>query len=436
MTHIQEVYRVDSAFNWGARVRRAGGPGWDPVTRDAVLPRPARQHRDAGRDKMQNALDSAALAAARIWQTEGDLKLAEAKARDFYDRMKPLTITSNITSFNPDVVNNKISIEVEGMVHTPFLSLVRSGGYTLSTRAEALLAVGGNSEINLEISMMLDVTGSMAGSKIEDLKAAAKDLIDIVVWTDQSEYTSKVAIAPFAPRVNVGSYAPTVTGLPATKTFSGSLRKLITCVTDRVGTHEFTDAAPGSGAYLSAHKGDTGSTASSNSSNFSSSGSCSDPGEQILPLTSDKTALKARIDTFSASGATAGALGTAWAWYLISPNWSAVWPSASRPVAYNTSGYMKIAILMTDGEYNTRLGASASSSTVSSKAKTLCTNMKAQGVTVYTIGFDLGGNSTAINVLQNCASSPDKFYNASDGIELRQAFRDIALRLAQLRLSQ
>ena len=62
--------------------------------------------------------------------------------------------------------------------------------------------------------------------------------------------------------------------------------------------------------------------------------------------------------------------------------------------------------------------------------------MKEQGITVYTIGFDLGGNSTAINVLQNCASSPDKFYNASDGIELRQAFRDIALRLAQLRLSQ
>jgi Flp pilus assembly protein TadG len=388
------------------------------------------------RDKMQNALDSAALAAARIWQTEGDLKLAEQKARDFYDRMKPLTITSSITSFNPDVVNNKISIEVEGMVHTPFLSLVRSGGYTISTRSEALLAVGGNSEINLEISMMLDVTGSMSGSKIEDLKAAAKDLVDIVVWEDQSEYTSKVAIAPFAPRVNVGSYAAAVTGLPATKTFSGKSRKLITCVTERLGTHEYTDTAPGSGAYLSAYKGDSGSTASNNSANYSSSGSCTDPGEQIMPLTKDKAALKARIDSFTASGATAGAVGTAWAWYLISPNWASLWPTDSRPVAYGTGGYMKIAILMTDGVYNTHLGASANSTTVSNKAKTLCTNMKAQGITVYTIGFDLGGNSTAINVLQNCASSPDKFYNASDGVELRQAFRDIALRLAQLRLSQ
>ncbi|HRD75642.1 MAG TPA: VWA domain-containing protein, partial [Hyphomicrobiaceae bacterium] len=84
---------------------------------------------------------------------------------------------------------------------------------------------------------------------------------------------------------------------------------------------------------------------------------------------------------------------------------------------------------MTDGEYNTRLGSSASSSTVSNKAKTLCTNMKAQGITVYTIGFELDGNATAINVLQNCASTPDKFYNASSGVELRQAFRDIALRL-------
>ncbi|HRD75643.1 MAG TPA: pilus assembly protein, partial [Hyphomicrobiaceae bacterium] len=290
----------------------------------------------AARDKMQNALDSAVLAAARVWQTEGDINLAEAKAREFYKRMKPTSIESDIVAFNPDVVNNKIKIEVEGMVHTPFLSLVRSAGYTISSSAEALLAVGGNSEINLEISMMLDVTGSMSGQKIEDLKAAAKDLVDIVVWDDQSEYTSKVAIAPFAPRVNVGSFASAFTGLPATKTFSGKSRKLITCVTDRVGTHEYTDVAPGAGAYVSAYKGDTGSSASSNSSNYSSSGSCSDPGEQIMPLTSNKTDLKARIDSFSASGATAGALGTAWAWYMISPNWAHFWPEANRPVAYGT----------------------------------------------------------------------------------------------------
>src|SRR5262249_47712992 len=73
---------------------------------------------------------------------------------------------------------------------------------------------GGNSDdgTNLEISMMLDVTGSMGGQPILDLKSAAKDLIDIVVWGDQSKYTSRVALAPFAPAVNVGKYFTAITG--------------------------------------------------------------------------------------------------------------------------------------------------------------------------------------------------------------------------------
>ena len=68
---------------------------------------------------------------------------------------------------------------------------------------------------NIEVSLMLDVTGSMCDpcTKINALKTAAKDLIDIVVWDDQSQYTSRVALAPFADAVNVGTtLAPLVRG--------------------------------------------------------------------------------------------------------------------------------------------------------------------------------------------------------------------------------
>jgi len=46
---------------------------------------------------------------------------------------------------------------------------------------------------NLEISLMLDVTGSMCSpcTKNRRGQSGAKDLIDIVIWDDQSEYTSK-----------------------------------------------------------------------------------------------------------------------------------------------------------------------------------------------------------------------------------------------------
>ena len=35
-------------------------------------------------------------------------------------------------------------------------------------------------------------------------------------------------------------------------------------------------------------------------------------------------------------------------------------------------------------------------------------SMKNAGITVYTVGFDLGGSTAAINMLRNCASDPSK----------------------------
>jgi hypothetical protein len=61
----------------------------------------------------------------------------------------------------------------ETIVNTPFLGMISTATVTVSTRGQALIAGGGNAGTNLEVSMMLDVTGSMGGSKITDLKAAA-----------------------------------------------------------------------------------------------------------------------------------------------------------------------------------------------------------------------------------------------------------------------
>lgn len=386
------------------------------------------------RQQLQSAVDASVLAAARVWQTENSLALAEAKALVSYNAIKPHGVESSMTSFAPDVARNAIVMEAQANVPAPFLSLALPGGFTINARAEALLAVGGNSETNLEISMMLDVTGSMQGQKLTDLKAAAKDLIDIVVWEDQSEYTSRVALAPFSDRVNAGPYASAVTGLPATRNISGKTRQLIKCVTDRWGVAQHRDDLPATtNTYVGPFKPSNGNSPIDLDDQYSSSGNCSRP--EIMPLTSNKTSLKNRIDSFVASGMTAGALGTEWAWFLISPNWSSIWPVASRPVAYNTENTQKIAILMTDGEYNYYKGKSWSASAVSAFAKNTCREMKDAGVTVYTIGFQLD-TTLGDGVMRYCASDSSKFYSAEDGVQLRQAFRDIALQIAKLRLSQ
>ncbi|MDP1639434.1 MAG: VWA domain-containing protein, partial [Hyphomicrobium sp.] len=294
-----------------------------------------------------------------------------------------------------------------------------------------------------------DVTGSMAGQKLQDLKDAATDLINIVVWQDQSKFTSKVALVPFSEDVRLPTTAALNTargtGWSRTKTTgSGGNKKtyyLSECVVERTGSYKYTDDAPASGRYVTAHyTTDPYTTGSGNNKK----GVCSVPSNAaVQPLTSDKTTLLSKISGLSASGATAGHLGTAWSWYTLSPNWNTLW-SSNQAAAYGATDLRKIAILMTDGEYNRQYdsnGISASESSApngssTTQARSLCTEMKKKGITVYAVGFGDGMTSTAKQTLSECATDPTKYYNAEDGEELKQAFRDIALKLSSLYLSK
>jgi hypothetical protein len=183
----------------------------------------------------------------------------------------------------------------------------------------------------------------------------------------------------------------------------------------------------------------------------------------VVDLTNDKTLLMSTIDSFQATGTTAGHLGTAWAWYTLSPNWGSVFPVSSLPKSYsvlsevNSKGkpvLEKIAVLMTVGEYNTQycntgildknsLGSSstkgkcnASGGNSATQARALCTAMKNEGITVYSVGFQLASGGTAEETLSQCATSEDHVYNAQSTEELKQSFRNIALKISALYLSK
>jgi Flp pilus assembly protein TadG len=446
----------------------------------------------SARNQTQAAVDSALLAAGRTAQTTyGDATKSVASAQAYYAQMKSNIVVDDSIAFQ--AINSATSFTAKGTayVQTPFLSIIGIDKLpVLATsegviQSETTIAQGGNSGSSVEIGLMLDTTGSMSGQKLTDLKAAAKDLVDIVVWDDQGTYTSRIAIAPFANTVNVGDYFQAVTNLSPTQvshtetyidryndTFewqypptcykaNGQLKNSCNgdsqyyvrtshtpvyadrtvidspahakCVVERSGTNEFTETVPAAGSWLKDY----------NSASGSSSTTCPEVS-QIVPLTSDKTKLKATITGLVANHSTAGALGTAWAWYLISPEWSTIFTGSSAPENYSKltelgpSGQprlQKIAILMTDGAYNTWQDNSMSVSTVSTKAKTLCTNMKAKGIKVYTVGFDLNGDTNAIDALSKCATDASHFYNAANGDDLKAAFRDIALKISALRIT-
>ncbi len=440
----------------------------------------------AVRNQTQVVLDNAALAGGRAAQLSSvnPALAASLTAKAYFDAQTiPHALSSRISdSATANATGTEFYWSVTSWVATPFMSAAQirkphtgdgpaqcsqSGWFCekVSVSTTAVLANGGNNtDTNVETSLMLDVTGSMDGTKIADLKAAAKDLIDIVVWDDQGTATSRVAIAPFAQAVNVGAtLAPIVRGTVTTgtnpttdqigsgyqyfkftkkggggtKTFKISTH----CVTERTGTQAYTDAAPDSAAsYVGRFYPDT-------------SGSCSlvngsDAEVNLLtPLSSDKTMLKRRIDKLTIAGSTAGQMGTAWAWYLLSPNWNSIFTGASKPSSYSDPKTRKIAVLMTDGDYNTEYwnGVEAKTSysadanynpnngASETQAPQLCAAMKAKGIEVFTVGFQVSAAAKAL--LVNCATDAGHYYDATSGDALKQAFRDIALKISTLRIS-
>ena len=457
----------------------------------------------------QGILDNAALAGAKAVQVESNNgnydTVAQAAAVAYWNAHKALIQNAisgtDTVTYTSNAGKTEFTWTMTQWVKTPFMSAgmllaskAAEGGappecatsgwqcQKLTIVSAATLQAGGqNNDMNIEVSMMLDVTGSMSGQKITDLKLAAKDLIDIVVWSDQSTVTSKVGLAPFADGFNVGTaLAPLVRGTvqsgtnPTTDDNSGnyeyfkfnkkgggtSTYKISNaCVTERTGTNAYTDVAPSSAPVGKSYAEADGSCSLVNSS---------DAEVNVLtPLSNNKTLLKSRIDKLTLAGSTAGQLGTAWAWYLLSPNFGYLYPAGSVPASYTSSTTRKIAVLMTDGEFNTqfwkgvkdtnsydaRAAGTATNGTGGPPPKTdtnaptlsaldsaeyqalqLCYAMKQKGIEVFTVGFQ--APTQAKNLLKNCSTDVGHFYDATTGDALRMAFRDIALKVSSMKLSK
>jgi len=210
-----------------------------------------------------------------------------------------------------------------------------------------------------------------------------------------------------------------------------------TCLVERpTGTEAYTDASPSS-AGLGIY--------------YTSDGSCTTTN-YVTPLTSNKTRLNTAIDNLSTGGATAGQLGAAWGWYMISPNFKDIWDdeTENKPANYDEDDLVKVVVLMTDGEFNEQSCMGISTDNLSSayetancdgqtpfeQAQTICTNMKAADVVVYAVGLQLGTSTDTINFLTNCASNPQYAHLASDTAELQVAFKKIAQSISRLRLSK
>lgn len=395
------------------------------------------------RTKLQNAVDAASLAATSQYLQDPTHNAGAATATaDLYFANMMQGWQGATATVAIDQASYTVSMDGQVPVRTPFLSLLGIGTISVSARSEAsgTDALGsGLNDNEVEMSLMLDVTGSMnqssgsGSSKLDSMKHSAKRMIDILV-PDSGSPHAKIALAPFARSVNVGDLVGAVTGLPLTIE-SGGTKYLRRCVTERTGVQTLTDAAPGSGTWIPVHRESGYRYVGS----LTAAETCSQ-SHRVIPLTSNKSVLKGHIDSFDGNGYTAGALGTAWAWYLLSPEWSGIFTGSSAPRPYGTNKLRKIAVLLTDGTYNTLSGTaysdgSSEAESISQQAVDLCSGMKARGIEIFTIGFRLD-NDLARNTMRDCATSADTAFLADNAEQLEAAFNDIAYRVVPLHLKK
>jgi hypothetical protein len=65
----------------------------------------------------------------------------------------------------------------------------------------------------------------------------------------------------------------------------------------------------------------------------------------------------------------------------------------------------------------------------------VCDNIKDAGIIIYTITFQVSSSSTR-NLMRDCASSPDNYFNSPSNSELESAFRAIGQELSNLRIGR
>jgi Flp pilus assembly protein TadG len=360
------------------------------------------------RTLLQGAADSAAVAgAASKDRTTAGLKQVVEDYLKANKAMDALQYVSNITQ-DMDMGQGTFTVKISGKIDTAFMHL--AGFPTMDVGAVSQANVGATA---LELAMVLDNTGSMAGAKIDSLKASANQLITILEGEKGDYSTLKIGVVPFAEYVNVGTGNLGAAWLDASAVTAANW---LGCVGSRNAPFD-ADAGTSGGLYPAL----TGQPCN----------------QSIQPLTEDIGVVRAKINAMTAQGNTYIPTGLLWGWNVIDSQ--EPFTEGMSPAALAAARGRKAIVLMTDGEntisptYPTHDGFVPSTS--NGKLADVCANVKGTNVEVFTVSFMV--NSQPIkDLLSGCASQPENYFDASNSAELYASFTEIGRSLASIRLTQ
>ena len=423
------------------------------------------------RDKLQDASDAAAFAAAKV-MIQGD---PVGDGRRLFDaNFEAGYVGASITGVSivgtPDDV---VRVDASAEFPTQFMRFVGQNSLTVHAHSGVL-----RTNRAAEIALVMDNTGSMrSGGKIDAMKASAHDLVSILYGTEQIREDLWFSVVPYSATVNVGN-ARTAWLNPGDRVFMNPASFGTTvwkgCVTARADGHDLDDATPASAPFTSFYWASDVDNVwpeidERNEAQNNGTGPNLGCGPAITPLTRERATVDAAIDEMQPwhRGGTLGNLGLVWGWRTISPSWTGLWGSgelASLPTTYDDPLIDKIVVMMTDGENqfydwpshepNNGVGPYGSDKTaygrlhefmpgasrsqaraeIDSRFAASCQRMKDLGIELFTITFGSSPDSGTQALYRSCATSDDHYFHSPTNEMLATAFRSIGQKLSSLRL--
>lgn len=332
--------------------------------------------------KIQAVADEAALGAAANGGSNDDMEGAVKKyfTANFGTSGELEDLKVNVSSSG-----TALTVSATAQMSTSFIGIAGINSLAIAAQSEVPLGTR-----NLEISMVLDASGSMnaylgSGSRMATLKAAAKSLVNIVSNNGSNMSTTKFSVVPFNMGVNIGTdnsayVQGTGNALFSSQAWAG-------CVMERAGSDAYSDSYDGSTsskgkwyAFAWPPEPNSNSYACSNRSNGSNTGyqRVDAPSgnyaftrgpnyncirHSLMRLSNNYSGVMSKLDSLTAeyNDGTILAPGFGWGLRTLSPN-----GPFGDGAKYTDSNTQKVLIILTDGEQTTEAeygvqGACASS---------------------------------------------------------------------------
>lgn len=427
------------------------------------------------RTRLQAVSDRAVLAAADLDQPLDP----EAVVRDYFTKSGMGEYVSNV--YVTEGLNFRtVEVDATTTMNTQFMGSMGVETLTIPANSKAEEKVN-----KVEISMVLDISGSMrSNNKMDNLQDAAGVFVDTVLKPENRDLIS-ISVVPYTAQVNAGEDIFDQLNISRRHPYSF-------CVDfeqadfDDPGlslTHQYDhmqhfEAGYNWNGYDYRRIGSYGGPNANGRDNISNPGCPKRDFEEIAAFSQDAAVLKARINQFQPRANTAIHLGMKWGVAMLDPSFRPITQNlavdpvfAVRPAEYSDTETLKTIILMTDGENvpTVRIASNVyanpghaghwsdyplyywlnrnvrsrdhwrwrytkyTPAQADNMLHNICEAAKDERIVIWSIGFEVSDHGA--NVMKDCASSPSHFFRV-DGIEITEAFEAIARQINQLRLTQ